>query len=113
MKGSLDNLHPDLVEVLTELEAHMGFELRVTSGYRSPEHNLEIGGVTGSEHIYSPAEGADVLCKQSITRFKMVKWLLTHYVQRIGIGPAFVHVGIAQDKPQFVMWTYYPTKASV
>ena len=112
MKGSLDNLHPDLVEVLTELEAHMGFELRVTSGYRSPEHNLEIGGVTGSEHIYSPAEGADVLCKQSITRFKMVKWLLTHYVQRIGIGPDFVHVGIAQDKPQFVMWTYYPTKAS-
>jgi len=111
MKGQLDNLHPGLIETLTELEAHMGFELTITSGYRSPEHNTEVGGVKGSEHTYNPAEGADVLCKQSITRFKMVKWLMTHYVQRIGIGPDFVHVGIAEDKPQLVMWTYYPTKA--
>ena len=93
-----------------ELELYLGFEITITSGHRSIAHNTTAGGVVNSEHTYSPAEGADVLCKQSITRFKMVKWLLEHGVTRIGIGDEFVHVGVAEDKPQCVMWDYYPEK---
>jgi len=110
MKGKTENLDPELLTILTDLEEHMGFELTVTSGQRGIEHNDEVGGVPNSEHTYDPAEGADVLCKQSITRYKMVKWLLARDVRRIGIGDEFIHIGIAEDKPQFVMWDYYPEK---
>lgn len=86
----------------------MGFELTVTSGQRDEGHNAAVGGVPGSEHTYKPlAEGADVLCKQGVTRFKMLKWLFQHDVRRIGIGKDFIHIGIADDKPQFVVWHYY------
>ena len=88
----------------------MGFELTVTSGKRTGAHNDAVGGVPDSEHTYELAEGADVLCKQSITRFKMLKWLFTNGVRRIGIGNDFLHIGIADDKPQFVAWDYYPEK---
>ncbi len=110
MTGNIINLHPDLFKVLTELETRMGFELQITSGYRDPEHNRDVGGVDGSEHTYDPAEGADVFCQRSVTRFKMVTALLAMGIRRIGIGATFVHVGIAKDKPQDTIWTYYPVK---
>lgn len=108
MKGKLDNVHPELLDLLTQLEAHMGFELTITSGQRDVNHNTSVGGVPGSEHTYDPAQGCDVLCKQSITRYKMKKWLYAHDVRRIGTGKDFIHIGIAEDKPQFVEWHYYP-----
>jgi len=109
MTGYTNNLHADLLAVLTQLEHRMGFDLRINSGYRTAEHNRDpkVGGVEGSEHTYDPAEGADVFCQRSTTRFKMVRELLSMGVRRIGIGDTFIHVGIAQDKPVDVMWTYY------
>jgi hypothetical protein len=66
--------------------------------------------VDGSEHTYDPAQGADILCLRSVTRFKMLRELFDMGISRIGIGKDFIHVGIATDKPQHVCWTYYPTK---
>lgn len=109
MKGHTINLHPELLSVLQQLEQRMGFELNINSGYRDPSHNEDVGGVPDSEHTYDPAEGADVLCLRSVTRFKMLKVLFEMGVERIGIGQTFVHVGIATDKPQQVCWHYYPT----
>lgn len=110
MTGYTTNLHLDLLAVLTQLEHRMGFSLQINSGYRVPVHNEEVGGVPGSEHTYDPAEGADVFCQRSATRYKMVRELLSMGVRRIGIGATFVHVGIATDKPLDVLWTYYPEK---
>lgn len=107
MTGQTDNLDADLVTALLGLEAAMGFALTITSGHRDAAHNAAVGGVPGSEHTSDPAKGVDILCKQSITRFKMLKWLLAHDIRRIGIGKDFVHVGLAEEKPQFVVWTYY------
>lgn len=108
MTGYTSNLHPDLMALLKELEEHMGFELQINSGYRDPDHNKEVGGVTDSEHTHDPAEGVDVLCQRSGTRFKMLHWLFAHGVQRIGIGNTFLHIGIAEDLPRQVAWDYYP-----
>lgn len=107
MKGQTQNLDPDLESILKELEDHMGFELTITSGYRSGAHNIDVGGVPNSEHTYLPAMGADVLCKQSLTRFQMLQWLFRYQVKRIGIGKDFLHIGIADDKPHPACWTYY------
>jgi hypothetical protein len=101
------NLHPILKRHLGQLEKHMSFALTITSGYRHPDENREVGGVEDSEHTYDPSEGVDVLCKRSATRYKMVKWCLDNGLTRIGIGNDFVHIGIGADKPQLVMWDYY------
>lgn len=106
MTGDTTHLAPELLDILTQLEGHMGFELTITSGQRAPEYNLKVGGVPDSEHTYDPAEGVDILCKQGITRYKMLKWLFQHDIRRIGVGKNFLHIGIAEDKPQFVVWLY-------
>ena len=112
MTGYTNNLHPDLLAILTQLEAHMGISLQINSGYRDPTHNEEVGGVQGSEHTYDPAEGADVFCQRSSTRYTMLKTLFEMGVRRIGIGKTFLHVGIAADKPLDVAWDYYPDSPS-
>ena len=108
MVGKTENIHPDLLDILTRLEEHIGFDLTITSGQRDINHNTKVGGVKDSEHTYNPAEGVDVLCRQSVTRHQMLEWLYANKVQRIGIGDHFIHIGIADDKPQRVTWTYYP-----
>lgn len=108
MTGLTSNLHPDLTAILVELESRVGFPLQINSGYRTESHNINVGGVSGSEHTYDPAEGADVFCQRSATRYTMLKALFDMGVKRIGIGNTFLHVGIAQDKPQFVAFDYYP-----
>lgn len=110
MKGAVTNLSPTLRGTLTRLEERVGFELTINSGYRDPEHNRDVGGVPDSEHTNDPADGADVLCIRSVTRFKILKHLLEMGVTRIGIGKDFIHVGVSLDKPQCVCWHYYPAK---
>lgn len=111
MTGYTTNIHPDLMMILKDLELHMGFDLQINSGYRDPEHNKEVGGVEGSEHTKDPAEGVDVLCQRSVTRYKMLQWLFLNRVRRIGIGNTFLHIGIAVDLPQNMCWDYYPEPA--
>lgn len=112
MTGYTTNLHPKLFAVLTLLEERMGFELQITSGYRSPEHNTDVGGVSGSEHTLDPSMAADVLCQRSPTRYKMLKELFAMGVRRIGIGNTFLHIGVSLTHPQEVCWDYYPESKS-
>lgn len=111
MTGYTANLHPDLVAVLTKLEEAMGFPLQITSGYRDPVHNVDVGGVTNSEHTLDPSMAADVFCQRSTTRFKMLETLFALGVTRIGIGKTFLHIGISPTHPQCVVWDYYPENA--
>jgi uncharacterized protein YcbK (DUF882 family) len=110
VKGKIEHIHPALLRILKDLEDDMDMELTITSGKRDAEHNEEVGGVLNSEHTYELAEGVDILCKQGITRFKILKWLFRYDIRRIGIGEDFIHIGIADDKPQYVVWHYYPKK---
>lgn len=107
MNGMTANLSPILQVHLLELEKRLGIELTVNSGYRDPEHNRDVGGVEDSEHTHDPADGADVMCLRSVTRYKLIKEALDIGISRIGIGKDFVHIGVADDLPQLVLWTYY------
>lgn len=107
MTGRTANLHPDLVKLLNDLEKLSGQCLDITSGYRDPEHNRDVGGVPNSEHTYDPAEAADIACENGSLRFVLVANAIKLGCVRIGIGKTFVHIGIAKDKPQRVIWHYY------
>lgn len=110
MRGQIEELDARLLKVLTELEKRMGFELTINSGYREPDHNIKVGGVPHSEHTLKPAKGADVLCLQSTTRYRMLRELYAMGIQRIGIGETFLHVGVSTSHPLDVCWTYYPLR---
>ncbi len=52
---------PMLMEKLELLRAEFGKPIIVTSGYRCPKHNKEVGGVSKSQHIQGKA--ADIKIK--------------------------------------------------
>lgn len=45
----------ELVDKLQQLRDKYGKSITITSGYRSPEYNAKIGGVTNSQHILGRA----------------------------------------------------------
>lgn len=53
-------LSPSLVQALEDIRARAGLPLYVTSGYRPPDYNREVGGVSNSTHIDGLA--ADIYC---------------------------------------------------
>ena len=49
-----------LLEKLDLLRDRIGAPIIVTSGYRCPEHNAAVGGVSNSQHVQGNA--ADIVC---------------------------------------------------
>lgn len=44
-----------LVDVLDRIRERLGVPITVNSGYRCPEHNAEVGGVSDSRHVLGTA----------------------------------------------------------
>lgn len=44
-----------LVDVLDRIRERLGVPIIVNSGYRCPEHNAEVGGVSDSQHVLGTA----------------------------------------------------------
>ena len=44
-----------LVDVLDAIRERLGVPLYINSGYRCPEHNAEVGGVSNSQHVLGTA----------------------------------------------------------
>lgn len=88
-------LSPQLVRKLEALRALAGGPIIVTSGYRCETHNLSVGGVPRSAHIYGRAADVAVLEKDQ-RRFKEAA-LSVGFTKAI-IYPArnFVHLEISE-----------------
>lgn len=52
---------PRLVMVLQSLRSHFCAALTINSGYRTPQYNAKVGGVTDSQHCYGTA--ADIVVR--------------------------------------------------
>ena len=107
MTGYTTNLTSTLYTLLATLEQAVGFNLQITSGYRTPEHNKDVGGVENSEHTMDPAHAVDIAVANGHQRYLLVLHALGLGVVRLGIGNTFVHLGVSPDHPQRVIWTYY------
>ncbi len=89
-------------EMLERIREHLGYPLTVTSGYRSPEVNKAVGGVTSSDHAQGMA--ADFVCPGFGSPFEVCKALAPHVsvldirqliYERVG-GKTWVHVSTRQ-----------------
>ena len=96
----------DFLQKLDEARAISGVPYKITSGYRTPEHNIAIGGRVGSSHAKVPCRAVDISCRTSGERAKILKGLFTVGLgRRVGIASNFIHVDADYDKPSAI-WLY-------
>lgn len=85
-------LKPELVKMLDIARGIANTPFKITSGYRTPEHNLEVGGVPNSAHTKGLA--VDIACTTQ-TRQAILKGLLTCGIPIfIEDCPVHIHVDI-------------------
>ncbi len=75
----------------------------ITSGYRCPKHNREVGGVKDSAHVLGLA--VDIAVPDNVARLNILRGLIIAGFRRIGIGKDFIHADIDKTKPNN-LWLY-------
>jgi zinc D-Ala-D-Ala carboxypeptidase len=93
-----------LLDMLEEVRERCAFPFRITSGYRYPSHNKEVGGKPNSDHVTGNA--VDIAVSTGAQRFLIVKHALEVGFRRIGVKKDCIHLGNAPNLPQDVIWTY-------
>jgi hypothetical protein len=90
----------DLVALLQAMRDRLGKAITITSGYRTPEHNIKVGGAISSKHLIGAA--ADIKVKGVAPReLAWLAWSLG--CRRIGVSGTFCHVDVA---PGEAIWVY-------
>lgn len=89
---------------LDMIRGNIGRPITITSGYRTEQHNREVGGVDSSSHTKGLA--ADISCRDNQLRMLIVKRAIDIGINRIGIGKSFVHLDIDPDLPPWRIWVY-------
>jgi uncharacterized protein YcbK (DUF882 family) len=89
----------ELVDKLQKIRDKYGKSIKVTSGYRCPSHNLEVGGVPASSHMAGIA--ADISPSLiTLDDLDTVYELCYNEFNNIGDGRSkkFIHVDIRPSK---------------
>lgn len=94
----------DFIHMLDAVRRAVGFPLVVTSGYRSPEYNEEVGGVANSSHIKGLA--VDLAAPTDDMKYEIAQAAISQGINRIGWGRTFIHLDIDKDKTPNVVWNY-------
>lgn len=98
-----NGIKEEFVTALDALRYECGFPFVITSGYRSPNHSLEIKKTNGGgQHTTGCA--ADIAVSGGAQRFSIVSNALKLGFSGIGVAKTFIHVDIRQTTP--VIWTY-------
>lgn len=99
-----ERMDRDFIQKLDIARHISGVPYQITSGYRTHEHNIEVGGVADSSHRKGLA--VDISAVHSRTRYKVLMGLIRAGFTRIGIGKTFIHVDDDRSKPPEVVWLY-------
>ena len=102
--GSGHNMEEEFLELIDCAREEAEIPFKITSGFRTTEHNKSVGGVENSSHIKGCA--ADISCTSSSQRSIMVRALVNVGFTRLGIAKSFIHVDNDLMKTHPVIWTY-------
>lgn len=107
--GSGRYMDQGFLERLDNARERAGVAFRITSGFRTPEHqaSLEARGYKvspTSAHLKGLA--ADILCETSHHRWIIIQALLGEGFTRIGIADDFIHVDADRSKNADLIWVY-------
>jgi zinc D-Ala-D-Ala carboxypeptidase len=93
----------DVCFKLDRAREFFGFPIVLTCGYRSPEHNAEIGGVPNSAHTKGMA--ADIRAPQDPVMREKLMWALgAAGFRRVETAPKHFHVDVDDSKPTPCFW---------
>lgn len=104
IQGSGQLMDRRILDMLDHARHLYGKPIKINSGYRTPQHNEAVGGVSSSSHLKGLA--ADVSCVLSDERYKLIQILMEVGFRRLGVAKTFIHVDIDEGKAQDVIWTY-------
>ena len=96
-------VNPEIAKILASAETTLGITIKVNSGYRTAEHNKEVGGVPNSSHLKGLA--VDVAMPRNGWR-PLVRVLRSLGVKRIGIYKNHIHFDVDDSKPN-ATWLIY------
>jgi hypothetical protein len=80
----------------------------ITSGYRPPKINAQVGGASRSEHLYDrPDTGAIDFYIDGIPVIQLQRWADERWPYSLGYGApkGFIHLGMRPGRPR-VRWDY-------
>jgi hypothetical protein len=80
----------------------------ITSGYRPPKINAQVGGASRSEHLYDkPDTGAIDFYLDGIPVIQLQRWADKEWPYSLGYGAprGFIHLGVRPGRPR-VRWDY-------
>lgn len=91
----------DLVTLLENIrEAAGGKSITINSGYRSPEHNAAVGGVSNSQHVKGTAADIVVDGTNPLTVGQIAEYLLGDR-GGIGVYQTFTHVDTRANRSRW------------
>ena len=97
-----DKMQPEFLALLDECRERAGVSFKITSSYRTPEHNKRVGGAPNSMHVQGMA--VDIACNQGQARWLIVKAAMELGLS-VGIMERAIHLDNRDGKP--VMFHYY------
>ena len=103
LSNSGKNIDINFIYKLEHAREIAGIPFKVTSGYRTKEHNDEVGGVPNSSHLIGVA--ADIAVGSGRERYIILNALIKAGFKRLGVAKTFIHCDTDESKPNSV-WTY-------
>ena len=103
LPNSGKNMDSSFLAKLEEARGIAGVPFKITSGYRTKEHNAEVGGVPNSSHLIGVA--ADIAVSNGSERYIILNALIRAGFKRIGVAKTFIHCDTDPNKSNSV-WTY-------
>lgn len=86
---------PQVVANLETLSQTMGFQLSITSGYRSPAYNKKVGGAKKSQHVQGNAVDVVQTGLTTAQRQQFIQAAIDAGFKGIGIYNTFTHLDIS------------------
>lgn len=91
-------ISPRLREISEQIAQALGETITITSAYRSPEYNRQVGGATNSMHIRGLALDVVQSGRTNEDRARFVEAAVARGIQGIGIYNTFTHIDLGSKR---------------
>lgn len=90
----------ELVTVLQKIRTHFGKAVTITSAYRTPAHNMSVGGTAYSQHMYGKAADIKVrgVSPKAVAAYAEK---ILYNKGGIGIYDTFTHIDVRAAKSRW------------